>query len=250
MFFRSIKRHLEEQNWTAIWIDFLIVVVGVFMGVQVDRWYQDRKDLAAGEVYLQRIANDLATDVESINDRVDFWKGVSNYGDQAIRYFETEDLANDSSWQTLLAFYQASQLWRFGSTDTTYLEMRSSGNLDLIQNHALRNEIVNYYVSAARLAPELFRHSPEYRETIRGLIETDVQDYIWENCYRSENYDQWLLDCDAPISEEKSLEILKSIKKHPEILGQLRFWNRNLKVTADVVGSTKLKALKLIEKLN
>ena len=35
MLLRRITKHITEQNWFAVFIDFLIVVVGVFIGIQV-----------------------------------------------------------------------------------------------------------------------------------------------------------------------------------------------------------------------
>jgi len=35
MLLRRVIQHFRKQEWTAIGIDFLIVVVGVFMGIQV-----------------------------------------------------------------------------------------------------------------------------------------------------------------------------------------------------------------------
>ena len=45
MFFRKISKQLKEQDWTAIWIDLVIVVVGVYLGIQVDNWNEARNDL-------------------------------------------------------------------------------------------------------------------------------------------------------------------------------------------------------------
>ena len=250
MLLRRISRHVKEQNWTAICIDFLIVVLGVFMGVQVDRWYQDSKDLDRGRQYLQSVAFDMNSDVEAVEDRRAFWKDVSTYSDQAVSYIETGKLADGSPWKTLLAFYQASQVWRFSSTDTTYIEMRSSGSLDLIEDKNLRRELVNYYVSVKRLAPELFSHSPVYRETVRGLISSKVQNYIWSDCYRQENYKQWLLDCDSPISDAEAQKVIGELKVNSQVRSQLLFWNRNLKVTSEVLQATKSRAEALVAKLN
>jgi hypothetical protein len=36
--------HVREQNWTAVLIDLVIVVVGVFFGLQVQDWNEFRKD--------------------------------------------------------------------------------------------------------------------------------------------------------------------------------------------------------------
>lgn len=38
MLFRRISQHVREQNWTAIGIEFLIVVAGVFIGIQSSNW--------------------------------------------------------------------------------------------------------------------------------------------------------------------------------------------------------------------
>ena len=64
MLLRRITKHVTDQNWFAVFIDFLIVVVGVFIGIQVSNWNQlniDRKDEA---VLLQ----DLHADVVSVQN--------------------------------------------------------------------------------------------------------------------------------------------------------------------------------------
>lgn len=42
MLFRRIKAHVEKENWFAVFVDFAIVVVGVFIGLQVQQWAVER----------------------------------------------------------------------------------------------------------------------------------------------------------------------------------------------------------------
>jgi hypothetical protein len=42
MILRRIPEHVKAQNWFAVGIDFFIVVVGVFVGLQVSNW-NDRR---------------------------------------------------------------------------------------------------------------------------------------------------------------------------------------------------------------
>ena len=42
MLLRRITEHFRQQNWTAIAIDFVIVVVGVFIGIQVSNLNEER----------------------------------------------------------------------------------------------------------------------------------------------------------------------------------------------------------------
>jgi len=42
MILRRVTEHVKAQNWLAVGIDFLIVVVGVFIGIQVANWNEGR----------------------------------------------------------------------------------------------------------------------------------------------------------------------------------------------------------------
>ena len=44
MILRRVIAHFRKQEWTAIAIDFLIVVVGVFVGLQVNNWNEARAE--------------------------------------------------------------------------------------------------------------------------------------------------------------------------------------------------------------
>ena len=37
-------QHVKDQDWTVVVIDFVIVVVGVFIGIQVANWNDARLD--------------------------------------------------------------------------------------------------------------------------------------------------------------------------------------------------------------
>jgi hypothetical protein len=50
MILRSVMKHVRDQNWFAVFLDFLIVVVGVFIGIQVANWNEAQAE--------RRILND------------------------------------------------------------------------------------------------------------------------------------------------------------------------------------------------
>jgi hypothetical protein len=60
MILRRVISHLRKQEWTAISIDFVIVVVGVFIGIQVSNWNEARKAHAAEVQLLERLHQDVA----------------------------------------------------------------------------------------------------------------------------------------------------------------------------------------------
>jgi hypothetical protein len=59
MILRRVIGHFRKQEWTAITIDFLIVVFGVFVGLQVNNWNETRQDRRDERYYLARLREDL-----------------------------------------------------------------------------------------------------------------------------------------------------------------------------------------------
>ncbi len=55
MLLRKVTMHVREQNWTAVFIDFVIVVLGVFVGLQVQDWNEYRKDRSEEQRLLIRL---------------------------------------------------------------------------------------------------------------------------------------------------------------------------------------------------
>ena len=67
MFLRRLTANLRAQNWTAIAIEFLIVVLGVFIGTQVSNWNQERlATVETRRMLAQLVARNLA--VETLTD--------------------------------------------------------------------------------------------------------------------------------------------------------------------------------------
>lgn len=59
MILRRIIAHFRKQEWTAIGIDFVIVVVGVFIGIQVANWNEERLAAARRDQVVALLVADL-----------------------------------------------------------------------------------------------------------------------------------------------------------------------------------------------
>jgi hypothetical protein len=71
MIFRRLAAHLREQNWAAISIEFVLLVVGVFLGIQVANWNEDRQDRQAEQRYLRELVRDLRSDTRGLQGRLE-----------------------------------------------------------------------------------------------------------------------------------------------------------------------------------
>jgi hypothetical protein len=52
---RKLAEAIREQNWFTVLLEILIVVIGIFLGLQVDGWNELRKDRVKEGVYLERL---------------------------------------------------------------------------------------------------------------------------------------------------------------------------------------------------
>jgi hypothetical protein len=71
MILRRVIAHFRKQEWTAIAIDFVIVVVGVFVGLQVNNWNEARGDRANEIAYLEALNEDIAFSIGSLEKTID-----------------------------------------------------------------------------------------------------------------------------------------------------------------------------------
>ncbi len=230
---RRIVQRLREHDWLAAGIELVIVVAGILIALQVSNWNQDRQDAQRGREYLQRLRNDLAGDRKANDSWRRFNEQVVVYGRQALAHGDTGRLVEGSAWKTMLAYYQASQ-WSPHSRETsTFNTMLSSGDLRLIDDPALRDQLSFYYASSSANDSDgnVFNELPAYRPRVRGLTPYAVQEYIWAKCYRLFDQDvQELADCPSPVTEIEAAAILEAYNQDKALLPELRYWLTNRKV--------------------
>jgi hypothetical protein len=68
MLLRTLTRHIEDQNWFAVGIDFVIVIVGVFIGIQVANWNDVQKDKAGVAASLERLNIEVTRNIGMIDE--------------------------------------------------------------------------------------------------------------------------------------------------------------------------------------
>ena len=67
MILRRFAESLQQQNWAAIAIEFVLLVLGVFLGIQVANWNEARADRVAYEAALGRLSAEIDTNLASLD---------------------------------------------------------------------------------------------------------------------------------------------------------------------------------------
>lgn len=66
MILRRIASAFRRQDWYAVVIEFLLVVAGVLVALQLDTWAQRQADKQAYEAALQRLRGEVTANLETI----------------------------------------------------------------------------------------------------------------------------------------------------------------------------------------
>jgi len=248
MLLRRVKHHVSNENWFAVLVDFMIVVVGVYVGIEVSNLNEQRQESEIAVAYLERIKAELEQDLLTIDDREKFWSQVVEYGEAAVGHAETGVLVEGSVARTVLAYYQASQVAPFAAVSTTYEELKGSGFMRLIDDEQLLSGLAEYYVNATSVQSQhLLQYVPQYREYVRGLVPRGIQQYIWANCWETRDHAQHLIDCDLPVDDEAGATLLMQISGDTTAIRGLRFWTTNLTLARLVLADNVVQIQQLVD---
>ena len=65
MILKKLAKAIQRQDWSTMMIEIIIVVVGIFFGLQVDDWNNKRLALIAEGEYLERLASEVDGNLKS-----------------------------------------------------------------------------------------------------------------------------------------------------------------------------------------
>lgn len=63
MILRRFTKHVTDQNWFAVGLDVLVVITGIFLGMQVTEWNDVRKVQLKEKVYNTQFKADIEASI-------------------------------------------------------------------------------------------------------------------------------------------------------------------------------------------
>ena len=144
MILRRFMQHVKDQNWFAVGLDVIVVIVGIFLGMQVTEWNEQR-ELQLQEIsYLEALQEDINRLNEVFDIKIEFEDSRSKLGGYIYGLLEQEDFMNkkDEIAGGMLALTNR-RTANFSSP--VYTDLLSSGKLILIQDETLRKEIIAFF---------------------------------------------------------------------------------------------------------
>ncbi len=226
MILRSVTKHVTDQNWFAVFLDLLIVVFGVFIGIQVSNWNEERAGEKQAQLLIERLYADLENDQAVLVNTLDYQAVVKTYAVRAVDALNGDPSVNDE--QFVIAAYQASQINLPWSYQSTYNEVLSTGQINLIKSTALKSKVLGYYSDDWAKQSLITKIAP-YREFIRGRMPFQIQDAIRRDCGDiqipiAETFAARLPDiCDLDLPDDLFTETAAFLRAQANMLYDLQF---------------------------
>ena len=146
MLLRRVTEHVKNQNWIAVGIDFAIVVIGVFIGLQVANWSETRAQYQRELTYLERLDAEFEIVENRLNQTIatselarNSLRSLSQAHDQGAGAFSNGDAK--SAVELLVGSVSAVVPAR---SPAVFNELVSNGELSILRSAELRTALYEF----------------------------------------------------------------------------------------------------------
>jgi len=234
MILRRLSQSLREQNWTAIVIEFVLLVVGVFLGIQVGNWNQERELRNKSAVFTARLRDDMAYERWSLQVQISYYASVQKYAEMALGDLYGQRPLGDE--QFVISAYRASQYLFLDRARATYDELVSTGTIGLIEDVTLRRSAMTAFTTVLYDSVSKKAQESEYRQLFRESMSYEVQNALMKRCgdhrSRALDYDaiSRILDyeCSLDLPPESIAKAAAALKAQARLVPSLQLRQADL----------------------
>ncbi|WP_286830254.1 MULTISPECIES: hypothetical protein [Kordiimonas] len=230
MILRRFMKHVTDQNWVAVGLDVLVVITGIFIGLQVTDWNQARKDAAEGRYFLEFLASQLEAETQDRAKEMAESREVAALTTTAtgLLYKESwtdEDLATFQ--RTHVAVYR---FWGVRHRPAALRRLIEGGKLDLITSKDMQAAILKYesaYMEAIQQTNTSYAYSKDItldlsnhlRYRFREVVSTREElagNHALQSAFRNKMVMQRIQADVLQDIQAASDELLKTVKDYLE----------------------------------
>ncbi len=226
MILRRLTANLRAQNWTAIGIEFLIVVVGVFLGTQVANWNQARLEKQATQRMLLQLVPELRAELQFFANIENYYRTTRRYADQAAAGWNGGRMTDS---EFVIAAYQASQINGIGINPDSWSVTFGGEQLRNIEDPKVRRNLE--VILTSDYGPVEFNAvATPYREKVRHIVPIETQEEIRRVCgdrNMKSNFGIYLPvlppTCSLKLDPAKAAATAAALRAQPQLAGELRW---------------------------
>ena len=172
MILRRITKHVKDQNWFAVGIDFCIVVIGVFIGIQVANWNEAQADRADTKRTLTLLLPFIENSETGAAAFKTYYATTKAYGEDALAGWKDETVMSDGDF--LISAYQASQIMGGRGDLMVLAQLIGAENIRNIRDPELQRLLSISLSSPSSVRLDSNLDTP-YRRNVRRAIPFEIK---------------------------------------------------------------------------
>jgi len=178
--FRRFIGSVRRQDWTAVLIELVVVVAGVFIGLRASNWNEQLRSDEKAADFTERLRADLREEAWSYEYEIGYSDEVIANAKRAADGLSGKVPLADAA--LLVAAYRATQYVFNVRRRATYDELTSTGEIGLVRDPALRDLAMRVYTMPIFNGILDEGQNNLYRKAFRMSIPYDVQQELAETC--------------------------------------------------------------------
>jgi hypothetical protein len=140
-----IIHRIRRQDWSALVSELIIVIAGIFIAIQVDRWWKHQDTLQQEQIYIARLTEDVERDVTSIQDAIALAEHRYDLSNLMIAAAVDPEIVRQRPADFMTAIQQSAWTHTPSLNSDTFEELRSTGGLGLLRDEELKSALFEYY---------------------------------------------------------------------------------------------------------
>jgi len=155
MILRKFTQHMREQNWFAVWLDVCVVITGIFIGLQVTAWNEERQLRVQERQYIMRLEANTIENIKTLEEAVKVHSALEVSQRKVLRLLSLPEL-NETEGRELAENIIAIGFWRAIDLDTGLIDsLIASGKIDIVRNQELQTALIRESTSNRTLNSQL-----------------------------------------------------------------------------------------------
>lgn len=156
----------------------MLVMIGLLLAIRVNSWNAARIDRNTEKKYLERLAEELNTEIETYTQVRDKFIEKENRLKRIIKIWQSDQSQISDSLQYINDFKWGGNIGPWYQEPVTWYQLIQTGELKLIRDHNIVDELYYYNNLVRRIADNYLMHPMEMTNRAREMW---IEPFIYEN---------------------------------------------------------------------
>jgi hypothetical protein len=217
---QRIARYIRTHDWFAVVVEVVVVMAGLLMAFQLDRWWEQRDERRQEQAYIDRLITDVQTDIDLITYGMQLAEVREGFAELLMEVSRDPAAAAAEPVRFLAAVAQAPFTFTPTLISYTFEDLRATGNMRLLRSEEIKWGLYRYYgfdAAQRQFMPLNLQIEFRFFELAAGVLGDDQYNFVQDNWFvvRPDDLDE--LE-EQPVDAAAVMAAVARYRSRPELM--------------------------------